>query len=121
MLWHISPFYDRETVSDGNCENVEWKNLQQETGGGSKALTQQPAEAQKGVWETQLFLKKKKDCINYRVHKADTSYNIPLSVGATSSTSIRPSSASGTCLHAFTRDDGATPCFEKIRVSVEVS
>jgi hypothetical protein len=64
---------------------------------------------------------KKKDCINNWLHKADTSYNIPLSVGATSSTSIQPSSTSGTCLRAFTRDDGATPCFDKMSVSVEVS
>jgi len=36
---------DRETVSDGKCENPKQKNLQQETEGGSSAPTQQ---AQKG-------------------------------------------------------------------------
>jgi hypothetical protein len=44
VLWHITPFYDRETVNDGKYYNAERKNLQQELGGGSSAPTQQPAE-----------------------------------------------------------------------------
>ena len=41
-------------MSNGKCEIAEQKYLQQEVEDNSSTLTQQPAEAQKGVWETQL-------------------------------------------------------------------